>query len=38
MAAGIKATVTEIDGSHVVMLSKPQQVADVILAAAASVQ
>lgn len=38
MAAGIKAKVTEVDGSHVAMLSKPQQVADVILAAAASVK
>ena len=38
MASAIKATVTEVDGSHVVMLSKPQEVADVILAAAATVK
>ncbi len=37
MAAGIKAKVTEIDGSHVVMISQPQAVADVIIEAAASV-
>ena len=37
MAAGIKATTTEIEGSHVIMLSQPQAVADVILAAAAAV-
>ena len=33
MAAAIKAKVTELDGSHVIMLSKPREVADVILAA-----
>lgn len=38
MAAGIKATVTEIDASHVVMLSKPADVATVILAAADSIK
>jgi len=38
MAAAIKAKVTEIDGSHVVMLSQPQAVADVIIAAADSVK
>ena len=38
MAAGIKATVTEIDASHVVMLSKPAEVATVILAAADSIK
>lgn len=37
MAAGIGADVTEIDSSHVVMLSHPQAVAEVILAAAAAV-
>jgi pimeloyl-ACP methyl ester carboxylesterase len=37
MAASIGAHVTEIDGSHVVMLSHPQAVADVILAAADAV-
>jgi pimeloyl-ACP methyl ester carboxylesterase len=37
MAAGIKAHVTEVDGSHVVMLSHPEAVAKVILSAAASV-
>ena len=34
MAAGIGAHVTRIEASHVVMLSMPQQVANVILAAA----
>jgi hypothetical protein len=38
MAAGIKATVTEIDSSHVAMLSKPDEVAKVILDAAAAVK
>jgi pimeloyl-ACP methyl ester carboxylesterase len=38
MAAAIKATVTELDGSHVIMLSKPQEVADVIFAAATAVK
>lgn len=38
MAAGIKATVTEIDASHVVMLSKPDEVAAVILTAADAVK
>lgn len=38
MAAGIKAKVTEIDGSHVVMLSQPEAVAKVILEAADSIQ
>lgn len=37
MAAAIKATVTTIDASHVPMLSKPQEVADVIIAAAEAV-
>jgi pimeloyl-ACP methyl ester carboxylesterase len=38
MAAGIKAHVTEIDGSHVVMLSHPEAVAKVILSAASAVK
>ena len=38
MAAGIKAKTTEIDGSHVIMLSHPEDVAKVILDAAASVK
>jgi pimeloyl-ACP methyl ester carboxylesterase len=37
MASAIKAKTTEIEGSHVVMLSQPQAVADVILAAANAV-
>jgi pimeloyl-ACP methyl ester carboxylesterase len=38
MAAGIKANVTELDGSHVIMFTKPREVADVIIAAANSVK
>lgn len=38
MAAAIKATVVEIDSSHVAMLSKPDEVAKVILDAAAAVK
>ena len=38
MSAGIKATVTELDGSHVIMLSKPADVAAAILAAADSIK
>ncbi len=38
MAAGIKATTSEVDGSHVIMLSQPQAVADVIIAAADSIK
>ena len=38
MAAGIHATVTEVEGSHVIMLSQPQAVADVIIAAANAVK
>jgi len=38
MAKGINAKVTEIDASHVVMLSKPEAVAKVILEAADSVK
>ncbi len=37
MAAAIKAKTTEIDSSHVVMWTKPREVADVILDAANSV-
>lgn len=37
LAAKIKATVTALPASHVPMLSKPQEVADVIAAAAAAV-
>ncbi len=35
MSKRAKATVTAVDGSHVIMVSKPKVVADVILAAAA---
>jgi pimeloyl-ACP methyl ester carboxylesterase len=38
MAKAANVKVTEIDASHVAMLSKPKQVADVILAAAAAVK
>jgi hypothetical protein len=38
MAKDANAKITELDASHVVMLSKPKQVADVILAAAAAVR
>jgi pimeloyl-ACP methyl ester carboxylesterase len=37
MADRAGATITEIDGSHVIMISQPQVVADVILKAVASV-
>ena len=37
MAERAGATITEIDGSHVIMISQPQAVADVILEAVASV-
>jgi pimeloyl-ACP methyl ester carboxylesterase len=37
MAERAGATITEIDGSHVVMLAQPQAVADVILTAVAAV-
>ena len=36
MAERAGATITEVDGSHVIMISQPQIVADVILAALAS--
>ncbi|MDB5535942.1 MAG: hypothetical protein JWQ65_817 [Devosia sp.] len=38
MAAGIKAVTTEVDGSHVIMLSQPEAVAKVIIDAANSVE
>ena len=38
MAKAANAKITELDSTHVVMLSKPKQVADVILAAAAAVK
>jgi hypothetical protein len=38
MAKAANAKITEIDASHVVMLSKPKQVADLVLAAAAAVK
>lgn len=38
MAKAIGAKVTELSASHAAMLSKPREVADVILAAAASVK
>jgi pimeloyl-ACP methyl ester carboxylesterase len=37
MAERARATITEVDGSHVIMISQPQAVADVILTAVASV-
>jgi pimeloyl-ACP methyl ester carboxylesterase len=37
MAERAGATITEVDGSHVIMVSQPQVVADVILAAVAAV-
>jgi hypothetical protein len=37
MAERAGATITEVEGSHVIMISKPQVVADVILAALAAV-
>jgi pimeloyl-ACP methyl ester carboxylesterase len=37
MAARAGATITEVEGSHVIMISQPQAVADVILEAMASV-
>jgi pimeloyl-ACP methyl ester carboxylesterase len=37
MAERAGATITEIEGSHVVMISKPQEVTDVIMAALAAV-
>jgi len=37
MAQRARATITELEGSHVIMVSQPQAVADVILAAALAV-
>ena len=37
MAERAGATITEVAGSHVIMLSQPQAVTDVILTAAAAV-
>jgi hypothetical protein len=37
MAERAEATITEVEGSHVIMLSEPAAVADVILTAAAAV-
>ena len=37
MARRAGATITEVEGSHVIMLSQPQIVTDVILAAVAAV-
>lgn len=38
MAAGIKVKATEVEASHVVMLSRPEAVANVIIAAANSIE
>jgi hypothetical protein len=37
MAERAGATITEVEGSHVIMISQPDAVADVILTAAAAV-
>jgi hypothetical protein len=37
MAERAGATITELDGSHVIMISQPQAVADVILEAVTAV-
>jgi pimeloyl-ACP methyl ester carboxylesterase len=37
MAERAGATITEVEGSHVIMVSQPQAVADVILEAVAAV-
>ena len=37
MAERAGATITEVEGSHVIMMSQPQAVADAILAAVAAV-
>ena len=37
MAERAGATITEVEGSHVIMISQPQVVADVILEALAAV-
>ena len=38
MAGARGATITEVEGSHVIMISQPQAVADVILEALAAVE
>jgi hypothetical protein len=38
MAQRAAATITEIEGSHVIMISQPQAVTDVILEALAAVR
>jgi hypothetical protein len=38
MAAAVKATVTKVQSSHVAMLSKPNEVAATIMAAANSIK
>jgi pimeloyl-ACP methyl ester carboxylesterase len=38
MAKRAGATITEVEGSHVIMISKPEPVAEVIRAAAAAVE
>jgi hypothetical protein len=37
MAERARATITEVEGSHVIMISQPQVVTDVILSAVAAV-
>jgi hypothetical protein len=37
MARRAGATITEVEGSHVIMISQPQAVTDVILSAVAAV-
>jgi pimeloyl-ACP methyl ester carboxylesterase len=37
MAERARATITEVEGSHVIMISQPQAVTDVILSAVAAV-
>jgi hypothetical protein len=37
MAGRAGATITEVEGSHVIMISQPQAVTDVILSAVAAV-
>jgi hypothetical protein len=37
MAERAGATITEVEGSHVIMISQPQVVADVILTALAAI-
>ena len=37
MALRAKATISEVEGSHVIMISQPQTVTDVVLSAVAAV-